>query len=80
MPVKHIPTIMGIGVTAAAVERLLPSKKGRRGIKEPKYPNRIYSTKASAVRAAKRYGGRGVKKVEIARRGGSKLKGWAIKW
>jgi len=45
-----------------------------------KYPNRIYSTKASAERASKRYGGKGVKRVEIARTGGRTLKGWGIKW
>ena len=49
-------------------------------MKKPKYPNRIYTAKASAERSSRRYGGRGVKKVEIARQGGRKLKGWAIKW
>lgn len=49
-------------------------------MRKPKYPNRIYTTKASAERASKRYGGRGVKKVEIVRQGGRKLKGWRIKW
>jgi len=48
--------------------------------KKPKYPNRIYSTKASAERACKRYKGKGVKRVEIVRIGGRKLKGWGIKW
>ena len=45
-----------------------------------KYPHRIYSTKTTAERASKRYGGKGVKKVAIPRLGGRVLKGWGIKW
>ena len=47
---------------------------------KPKYPNRIYKTKASAERASKRYGGKGVKKVAVSTVGGRMLKGWGIKW
>jgi len=46
---------------------------------KPKYPNRIYSTKAAAIRASKRYGGKGVKRVEVKTKTGW-LKGWSIRW
>jgi hypothetical protein len=49
-------------------------------MRKPKYPNRVYSSKASAEKASKRYGGKGVKRVEIAREGGRWLRGWGIKW
>ena len=48
--------------------------------KKPKYPNRIYGTKASAERASKRYGGKGVKRVGIVRKRGRLLKGWGVRW
>jgi hypothetical protein len=47
---------------------------------KPKHPNRVYSTKASAERASKRYGGRGIKKISIMRYGGRNLEGWGIRW
>ena len=49
---------------------------------KPKYMYRVYSTKASAERANKKYGGNGVYKVDI-RPLYPKIKaqkGWAIKW
>lgn len=49
-------------------------------VKKPKYPHRIYGTKASAERACKRYSGKGIKRVEITRKGKRMLKGWGIKW
>ena len=48
--------------------------------KKPKYPLRIYSTKASAERACKRHRGKGIKKVKIVRERGRMLKGYGIKW
>lgn len=46
---------------------------------KPKYPNRIYKTKASAEKACKRYKGKGVKKVDITTRSGH-LRGYGIRW
>lgn len=58
------------------------TKKAKKRI--PPYPNRIYKTKRSAIKASNRYGGKGVKRVEITRysksKGYYKLKGWGISW
>lgn len=48
--------------------------------KKAKYPNRIYSTKSSAEKASKRYGGKGTKNVSVTREKGRKLKGYGVKW
>ena len=48
--------------------------------KKPKYPNRVYSTKASALRAKLRYGGKGLFPVNTSLMKGRSLKGFGIKW
>jgi len=49
-------------------------------MRKPKYPHRIYTRKDVAKRASERYGGKGIKRVEITRMNGTTLKGWGIKW